>query len=132
MEEYENLDLTRNARSDSVLYDLPQRTGKRGQPALHGKKLSIYDDFVLPSEKIGDYYIAAHCVPTNIFGRRKVMAYVTSPERENGNRRLFFSTIFPEQFQIFCAWQKKSPLNQTGSSRMRFIPLMLLWIQMEY
>ena len=24
------------------------------------------------------------------------------------------------QLQIFCAWQEKSPLNQTGSSRMLF------------
>jgi len=126
VDEYENLDLIGNARSDSVLYDLPpQRTGKRGRPALHGKKLSIYDDFVLSSEKTGDYYTAARCVLTNIFGKRKVMAYVTSPDRETGSRRLFFSTIFPEQLQIFCAWQEKSPLNQTGSSRMQFIPLLL-------
>ena len=50
---------------------------------------------------------------------------VTSPEKESGSRRLFFSTIFPEQLQIFCAWQEKSPLNQTGSGRMQFIPLFL-------
>lgn len=53
------------------------------------------------------------------------MAFVTSPEKESGSRRLFFSTIFPEQLQIFCAWQEKSPLNQTGSDRMQFIPLSL-------
>ena len=64
-------------------------------------------------------------VLTNIFGKRKVLAYVTSPEKGSGSRRLFFSTVFPEQLQIFCAWQEKSPLNQTGSSRMLFIPLML-------
>lgn len=27
--------------------------------------------------------------------------------------------------QIFCAWQEKGPLNQTGSDRMQCIPLML-------
>ena len=53
------------------------------------------------------------------------MAFVTSPEKESGSRRLFFSTIFPKQLQIFCAWQEKSPLNQTGSDRMQFIPLFL-------
>lgn len=38
VDEYQNLDLIGNARSDSVIYDLPpQRTGKRGRPALHGK-----------------------------------------------------------------------------------------------
>lgn len=57
VEEYENLDLIGNARADSVIYDLaPQRTGKRGKPTLYGKKLSIYDDFVLSDEKSGTIY----------------------------------------------------------------------------
>lgn len=126
MDEYENLDLIGNAKSDSVIYDLPpQRTGKRGRPALHGKKLSIQDDFTLSDEKIGDYYMAVRHVLTNIFGKRTVLAYVTSADKAAGSRRLFFSTVFSEQLQVFCAWQEKSPLNQTGSSRMQFIPLIL-------
>lgn len=126
VDEYENLDLIGNARSDSVIYDLPpQRTGKRGRPALHGKKLSIQNDFTLSDEKIGDYYMAVRRVLTNIFGKRTVLAYVTSADKAEGSRRLFFSTVFPEQLQIFCAWQEKAPLNQTGSGRMQFIPLML-------
>ena len=126
VDEYENLDLTGNAESGSVIYDpAPQRTGKRGRPALHGKKLSIYDDFVLSDEKTGDYYTAARRVLTNIFGKREVFAYVTPPEKESGSRRLFFSTIFPEHLEIFCAWQERSPLNQTGCERMQFLPLLL-------
>ena len=126
IDEYENLDMIGNARSDSVIYDLPpQRTGKRGRPALHGKKLSIQDDFTLSDEKIGDYYMAVRRVLTNVFGKRTVLAYVTSADKAAGSRRLFFSTVFPEQLQIFCAWEEKSPLNQTGSSRMQYIPLML-------
>ena len=126
VDEFENLDLIGNARSDSVIYDLkPQRTGKRGRPASHGKKLSIYDDFTLSDEKIGDYYIAVRRVLTNIFGKMEVLAYVTSPEKASGSRRLFFSTIFPEQLQIFCAWQEKAPLNLTGSIWMQYIPLFL-------
>ena len=126
VDEYENLDLIGNARLDSVIYDLPpQRTGKRGRPATHGDRLSIQDDFTLSDEKIGGYYMAVRRVLTNIFGKRTVLAYVTSADKENGGRRLYFSTVFPEQLQIFCAWQEKSPLNQTGSSRMQFIPLML-------
>jgi len=126
VDEYENLGLIGNARSDSVIYDLqPQRTGKKGRPALHGKKLSIHDDFTLSDEKTGDYYMAVRRVLTNIFGRRTVMAYVTSAEKNSSSRRLFFSTVFPEQLQIFCAWREKSPLNQIGSGRMQFIPLLL-------
>lgn len=126
MEEYRNLDLIGNVRSDSVMYDrAPQPTGKRGRPAAHGKKLSIWDDFELSDEKIGGYYMAVRRVLTNIFGKREVLAYVTSTEKDSGSRRLFFSTVFPEHLEIFCAWQEQSPLNQTGSSRMQFISLLL-------
>ena len=38
VDEYENLDLIGNARSDSVIYDLPpQRTGKEGVLRCMGK-----------------------------------------------------------------------------------------------
>ena len=58
-------------------------------------------------------------------GCREIQAYVTATEKEHGTKRLFFSTIFPEDLQIFCAWQEKEPLNQTGSDRMKYIPLFL-------
>ena len=126
VDEYENLDLVGSARADSVIYDLaPEPSGKKGRPAVHGRRLSIQDDFILSDEKIGDYFMSARRVLTNVFGKRKVMAYVTVPKRDSDSRRLFFSTVLPEQLQIFCAWQEKSPLNQTGSGRMQFIPLLL-------
>lgn len=83
------------------------------------------EDFTLSDEKIGGYYTGVRTVLTNIFGKRKVLAYVTSAEKDSKTRRLFFSTIFPMELQIFCAWQEKAPLNQTGSSRMQYIPLLL-------
>ena len=125
VEEYQNLDVICNARYDSVIYDLaPEPTGRKGRPAKHGKRLSPEADFMLSDEKIGDYYAGARRVLTNIFGYREVLAYVTSAEKETGSKRLFFSTIFPEQLQIFCAWQEKAPLNQTGSDHMQYIPLL--------
>lgn len=125
VEEYDNLNLIGNARSDSVMYDLPTApTGKRGRPAKHGKKISI-DDVTLSDEKIGDYYIGVKKVLTNIFSERKVLAYVTAATKDSASKRLFFSTIFPEQLDIFCAWQEKEPLNQTGSDRMKYIPVIL-------
>lgn len=125
VEDYENLDLIGNARYDSVLYDLPPaRTGKRGRPAKHGKRLSINEDFVLSEEKIGDYYTGVRRVLTNIFGEREVVAYVTSTEKTGGSRRLFFSTIFPEQMEILWASQEKSPLNQAGNDSMKYLPLL--------
>ena len=126
VDEYENLDLIGNARSDSVIYDLPPApTGRKGRPPKHGRRLSIYEDFTLSAEKSGDYYTGSRRVLTNIFGARQVQAYVTSADKENGTRRLFFSTIFPTQLQIFCAWQEKAPLNRTGSDWMQYIPLFL-------
>ena len=126
MDEYQNLGLIGNARYDSVLYDLaPQPTGKRGRPAKHGRRLSVERDFTLLGEKICGYYIGTRRVLTNIFGTREVFAYVTSTEKEGGSRRLFFSTVFPAQLQIFCAWQEKAPLNQTWSAWMDYIPLFL-------
>ena len=101
------------------------RTGRRGRPAKHGKRLSVETDFTFSNEKIGDYYIGVRRVLTKIFGNKEVLAYVTATEKEHGTKRLFFSTIFPENLQIFCAWQEKAPLNQTGSNRMEYIPLLL-------
>lgn len=125
VDEYANRNVIRNARCDSVLYDLaPQPTGKRGRPAKHGRRLSAQEDFTLSDEKIGDYYVGVRRVLTNLFGQREALAYVTASGKTQGSRRLFFSTIFPHQMQIFCAWQEKEPLNQTGSSRMQFIPLL--------
>ena len=80
--EYKNLDLIGSVRADSVIYDLaPELSGKKGRPAAHGRKLSIQDDFTLSDEKIGDYFMAARRVLTNIFGKREVMAYVTAPKK---------------------------------------------------
>ena len=53
------------------------------------------------------------------------IAYVTSAGKENTAKRLFSSTVFPEELQIFCAWQEKEPLNHTGSNWMKHILLFL-------
>ena len=42
-EEYPNLDMIRTVRADSALYDLPpERTGRKGRPAGHGKQLLFF------------------------------------------------------------------------------------------
>ena len=108
------------------MYNLaPAHTRHRGCPAKRGKRLSVETDFTFSDEKIGDYYTGVRRVFTKIFGNREVLAYVTATEKEHGTKRLFFSTVFLEELQIFCAWQEKAPLNQTGSDRMKYIPLLL-------
>ena len=126
IDEYKNLDLIGNARSDSVLYDFaPGRTGRRGRPAKHGRQLSLENDFTLSDEKMDGYHIGVRRVLTKLFGRREVLAYVTSSEKEGSARRLFFSTVFPEELQISCAVQEKELLNHTGGEWMEYIPLFL-------
>ena len=103
----------------SKLFDHAAQTGRRGRPAKHGKHLSAETDFTFSNEKSGDYYTGVRRVLAKIFGNREVLAYVTATEKEHGTKRLFFSTIFPEDLQIFCAWQEKAPLDQTGSDRVK-------------
>lgn len=126
IDEYPNLDLIGNARIDSVMYDLaPERTGRRGRPAKHGKRLSVETDFPLSDEKIDGYYAGVRRVLTKIFGDREVLAYVTAAEKGHGTKRLFFSTIFPEELQTSCACQEQAPLGQSSDDGMKYIPLFL-------
>ncbi len=54
VDEYQNLGLIGNARSDSVLYDLPpQRTGKKERPASHGKNFPSRMTLHCPMKKSG-------------------------------------------------------------------------------
>lgn len=104
VDEYENLDVICNVRNDSLIYHLAlPKTGKWGCPAKHGKRLSIDDDFLLSNEKIGDYYTSVRRVLSNLFGEREVLAFVTFTGNTSSFKRLFFSTIFPEQLSMFCA-----------------------------
>ena len=101
VDEYKNLHLIGNARSDSVLYELPPaRTGKRGRPAIHGKRLSIEKDFTLSDEKLNGYYMGKRQVRTTLFKGRTVTAYVTCAEKGKGTRRLFLSTISEDAVAI--------------------------------
>lgn len=126
VDEYEDLDIICNVRNDSVIYDLaPPTTGKRGRPPKHEKRLSIETDFSLSEEKIDGYYIVIRYVLSNLFGKRKVPAFVTFTGNAGSSKRLFFSTSFAEQLTIFCAWQEKASLNQTGTKQMKYIPLLL-------
>lgn len=110
VEEYSNLDLIGNARSDSVIYDLaPAPTGRKGRPAKHGRRLSIEEDFVLSDEKIGDYYTGVRRVLTNIFGSREVLAYVTASEKSSSTRRLFSARCFRNSCRYSVHGRKNHP-----------------------
>lgn len=124
--EFNNLDIICNARCDTAIFDLPPaRTGKKGRPSKRGARLDIYDDFELSSDRVAGYFIGCRKVLTNIFEDVMVYAYATASGRDSATRRLFFSTLMPWDVRMSCAWQEKSPLNQTGVEWMNYIPLFL-------
>jgi len=93
---YENLELIANIRGDTVLYDLPQCTGKRGRPAKKGRKLSIYVDFDF--SEFGKYYVAVRTVMTNLFKNPVYMAVTAANLENHKGYRLFLCTITPDKF----------------------------------
>lgn len=116
VDDYENLDLIGNARSDSVLYDLPPApTGRKGRPPKHGRRLSIYEDFTLSAEKIGDYYTGCRRVLTNIFGSRQVLAYVTSTGKEAAQGDYFSVPSFPHSYRSFVPGRKSHHSTVPGA-----------------
>ena len=125
VEQFEHLDIICNVRKDTVLYELPPKpSGKRGRPKKHGERLSL-EDISLSEQRIGGYYTGVEMVLSNLFGERRIFAYVTSTESIGGSRRLFLSTITPVTLSLFCAWQEVESLNQTGLDWMMYVPLFL-------
>ena len=91
IQEYKNLTLICNVRSDTVLYDLPpEKTGKRGRPRKKGERLELSQ--ISRSDIPGtDYSVGLRSVKTNLFGEQTVTAIVTKAKSEN-SIRLFLST----------------------------------------
>ena len=124
--EFPNLDIICGARADSVLYDLPPQPKKKaGRPRKRGKRLNLDADFTLSKEKVDGYFIGMRLVLTNLFGNRRVNVYATSDKQEGAARRLFFSTIQPENLRMSCAWFANGPINQTCLEFMPYLPLFL-------
>jgi len=95
VESYENLELIANVRVDTVLYDLPVQTGKRGRPAKKGGKLSIYEDFSFT--EVGKYFIAARTVMTNLFKNPVYMTVTATNLNIRKGYRFFLSTLTHEK-----------------------------------
>ena len=104
---HKNMDIVCNVRIDSVFYDLPSgiKSGKRGRPTTHGKNLDVWSDtdFDFSKHSSEKYKVAHRIVIAKLFGKRKVHAYVT--KTETNSRRLYFSTINPDNMIMNCSWQ---------------------------
>ena len=109
VDEYTNLDLIGNVRIDSVMYDpAPARTGRRGRPAKHWKRLSVDADFTLSNEKIGAYYTGVRRVLTNIFGNREVLLMLL-PLKKSMVQSDCFSVQFSRKSCRFSVPVRKTP-----------------------
>ena len=119
---HENLELIANVRGDTVVYDLPQSTGKRGRPAKKGKKLSIYDDFTFT--EVGRYFIAARTVMTNLFKSPVYMTVTATNLDIHKGYRLFLSTINHEKLYAMFASAEQT-LNDDSARISWLLPLHL-------
>jgi hypothetical protein len=127
-EEFENLDIICNVRSDTALYELPpERTGKKGRPRIRGEKISL-NHFTLQEVKETGMRAGTKEVMTNLFKKRPVTAIVT--ESKSGSRRLFLCTASPEQlhFDTNCSGIGKSlRYAETNSSLLPLTIYALRW-----
>ena len=90
-EEFENLDIICNVRSDTALYELPpERTEKKGRPRVKGERISL-NDFALQEVKKTGMCAGAKTVMTNLFKKHPVTAIVT--ESKCGSKRLFLYSL---------------------------------------
>ena len=119
-DEFENLNLICNVRSDTALYDLPPaRTGKKGRPRIRGERITL-QDFSLKEVREKEMFVGTRKVITNLFGKRQVTAIVT--QTKSGSKRLFLCTASAEKlhFDTKCMDIRKAPYSKTDSS---FLPL---------
>lgn len=95
IDECPNLALIGNAKSDSVLYDpAPERTGRRGRPAKHGRQLSLENDFTLSDEK--NRWILYRCTRglQNFSGSGKYLPMLLLPGKRIQQRFSFSASCF--------------------------------------
>ena len=114
---HKNLELIANVRVDTVIYDLPQPTGKRGRPAKKGKKLSIHSDFIFT--EVGKYFIAARTVITNLFENPVYMTVTTANLENRKGYRLFVSTIAHEK--LYAIFSSIEHTVNTDSARVSWL-----------
>lgn len=102
VDEFENLDMICNVRTDTVMYDLPPEPedGKRGagRPRKYGDRIRP-EDFELITPKRGNLKIGKRMVLTKLWKDRRVYAFVTEP-KDGGSRRLFLSTKDPKELHV--------------------------------
>ncbi|GAW64968.1 hypothetical protein Lacidipiscis_02195 [Ligilactobacillus acidipiscis] len=88
VEKHDNVDLIANIRKDTALYQIPQRTGKRGRPRKYGAKFSLTE--IGLTDQNEHYAVGmTHCM-TKLFTRPVELIRC---QNRSGGERLFISTL---------------------------------------
>jgi len=128
--QFENLDLICNARSDTVLYHLPPApTGRRGRPRKHGDRLHL-EEVPLSEPKTGDWKMGVLPVITNLWKDKGVYAVVTAPKKGNGTRRLFLCTKNPEEIEFNLDLCADETIRAYGKENRLYLPL--AWYRLRW
>ena len=99
VEEYANLTIICNVRSDTALYALPPKpTGKRGRPRSRGERLSFesFEQIKVPESGL---CAGVRPVKTNLFGSRTVYA-ISTKSKDGKGYRLFLCTENPQNLSF--------------------------------
>ena len=107
VEEYTNLTIICNVRSDTALYALPPKpTGKRGRPRSRGERLTV-ESIVQTEIPESGFSVGFQPVKTNLFGSRTVYA-ISTKSKEGKRYRLFLCTENPQNLPFDLAFSDES------------------------
>lgn len=122
VQEFQNLTMICNVRSDTALYCLPpDQTGKRGRPRVWGTRLSL-SDFELKEIPGTDYLVGFKPVMTRLFGKRIVYAIVTKPKKSS-SYRVFLCTTDPAAIPFDPDFIKKHTAAAYAKADPSLLPL---------
>ena len=122
IDEFENLAIICNVRSDTVLYDLPPKpTGKRGRPRKYGNKLA-FENFTFQEIPNTDFYAGSREVLTNLFGDKIVHAVVTKAKKSN-SCRLFLCTQTPQSLNFDISFITSENARTYAQADAAFLPM---------
>ena len=122
VDEFVNLALIANVRSDTAIYELPpESTGRRGRPRVRGNKIPL-KDIDLSDIPDSDYLVGAKPVITELFNRRTVYAVVTK-SKDRDSRRLFICTADPATLNFDPAFAGNSSSSVFSDIDTGFLPL---------
>ena len=88
----------------------------------HGKRLSI-DQFELDDTQTGDWKIGMRPVMTKLWEGKIVYAFLTSPKKGNGKKRLFLCTKNPQDIQVCWNNCDNETIYAYGKENKNYLPI---------